>query len=573
MLTWHWNADLERIENIEGQLQLLHEKLDSTVLNFYGQTSPSVSHSIASIATGSDVNASTGPRAGFATFQGSGLPIGNGQTSVVSNGSTGMLLDFRIRQPTPADVVSSRQVTEPDARLWFSAFFDGCDRYVPVFDSSDTFDSVRARSGTLFDIILIYGARATHGMFSRPHQRLYRLLREHTSDLVLRLSKTSNVAVEIEDIQALLVIASYSDSGGILCDIALQAALELGLLNKLQSLFSVIANHALQASPIDRSMFVFARVWYYLYVLDMILSIDGGKPPSVSMQSSPRRVRSLLSHPQRTALDIRLFAQVELNALRANAHASLNNDSGSMNFDLEAGEVVKGALIDLDLWLSEWQGIVLNDHSLSPEHHLTTLNLRIQHAWALLTLHLRALTATGIENIALMTDSQRNIAFSAKGAAEQHLQLLLSDVSGHTSPIGVGARPYVAKFRYAMEFVWAKNAFCVLIVLRLAILLGDPPDRLIQRLAEAKEFLLELDKIGMGTNVSYTRILSQTVEKCEKAVSSSLQSESQRNSAEPGDFQTFIPKEFMFEWDFPGLHLCYVPLDWQDLFLDFGATA
>jgi hypothetical protein len=126
---------------------------------------------------------------------------------------------------------------------------------------------------------------------------------------------------------------------------------------------------------------------------------------------------------------------------------------------------------------------------------------------------------------------------------------------------------------YAMEFVWAKNAFCVLIVLRLGILLGDSADHLIQRLAEAKEFLRELDKIGMGANVSYTRILAQTVQKCERAVNSSLQSGSERSSAEPGDFQSFIPKEFMFEWDFPGLHLCYIPLDWQDLFLDFGATA
>jgi hypothetical protein len=136
-------------------------------------------------------------------------------------------------------------------------------------------------------------------------------------------------------------------------------------------------------------------------------------------------------------------------------------------------------------------------------------------------------------------------------------------------------RPYVANFKYAMEFVWAKNAFCVLIVLRLGILLGDHPNQLIARLAEANEFLHELGKVGMGANVSYTRILGQTVQKCERAVRASLQSGSGQNSddSSDGDFQSFIPKEFMFEWDFPGLHLCYIPLDWQDLFLDYGATA
>jgi hypothetical protein len=352
---------------------------------------------------------------------------------------------------------------------------------------------------------------------------------------------------------------------------------DAGLPSKLDILFSLIANHALQSSPIDRSLFVSARVWYYLFVLDIILSIDGGKPPSISMLTSPRRVRSLLNHPQRTTLDLRLFAQVELNALRSTAHASIASNAGNAHLGLSDDDTVKGAILDLDLWLSEWQAVVLNHASISSEHNVMSLNLRIQHQWALLTLHLRALTASGIENIALMTDAQRNIALSAKRAAEKHLQLLLSDVSLDASPNGINTqtshRPYVSNFMYAMEFVWAKNAFCVLIVLRLGILLGDSADHLIQRLAEAKEFLRELDKIGMGANVSYTRILAQTVQKCERAVNSSLQSGSERSSAEPGDFQSFIPKEFMFEWDFPGLHLCYIPLDWQDLFLDFGATA
>ena len=503
--------------------------------------------------------------------------IGEGWTGASHSHSTNTLIGFKVRQSSSVDVVSAGQVLETDARLWFSTFFDGCDRFVPVFDLQDNFDSVRARSNILFDVILIFGARATHGALSRPHQRLYGLLREHTSDLVLRLAGRTNVSISIEDIQALLVIASYSDSGGILCDVALRSSIEAGLPSKLDTLFSIIANHALQTSPIDRSLYVFARVWYYLFVLDMILSIDGGKPPSVSLQSSPRRVRSLLNHPQRTALDIRLFAQVELNALRATAHASIATNSGDVNFNLSDDDTVRGAILDLDLWLSEWQSIVLNDASLGSERIVMSLNLRIQHAWALLTLHLRALTASGIENIALMTDNQRSIALSAKEAAEQHLRLLLTDISPNTNSEAMGIlapnRPYVANFRFAMEFVWAKNAFCVLIVLRLGILLGDSPDRLLNRLAEAKEFLHELEKIGMGTNVSYTRILAQTLKKCEKAVNSSLQSGSERSSAEPGDFQTFIPKEFMFEWDFPGLHLCYIPLDWQDLFLDFGAAA
>ncbi|EKG16083.1 hypothetical protein MPH_06778 [Macrophomina phaseolina MS6] len=35
------------------------------------------------------------------------------------------------------------------------------------------------------------------------------------------------------------------------------------------------------------------------------------------------------------------------------------------------------------------------------------------------------------------------------------------------------------------------------------------------------------------------------------------------------DFRTYLPKEFSFDWDFPGLNLQYIPLDWEELFGDF----
>lgn len=261
-----------------------------------------------------------------------------------------------------------------------------------------------------------------------------------------------------------------------------------------------------------------------------------------------------------------------MNAIRFAARSSLGNGESSAPTHPDLiSKTVSGTLIDLQLWLSEWQAIESNDSRSTDDRPTLLLNLRIQHAWAVLTLQLWALTASGVENIALMTDVQRNIAFAAKSAAEKHLQLLLTNVQ---MPGVAPSKPYVASFRYAMEFVWAKNAFCILILLRLGILLGDSPNALMQRLTEAHEFLSELDKAGMGVNVSYMRILAQTVEKCERAVKTSLRAD-ERNSAESSetDFQSFIPKEFMFEWDFPGLKLCYIPFDWQDLFLDFGTTA
>lgn len=59
------------------------------------------------------------------------------------------------------------------------------------------------------------------------------------------------------------------------------------------------------------------------YVLDSILSSDGGKPATLILRSPPQRVRSLLDHRSRTFTDVRLFAQVELNQLRTNAQIAV----------------------------------------------------------------------------------------------------------------------------------------------------------------------------------------------------------------------------------------------------------
>lgn len=439
---------------------------------------------------------------------------------------------------------------------------------MPFFDSNtDTYTSVRSRSNILFDTIIIIGARACHGGLSKQYQDLYPILRQHTSDLVLRLSAPGQV-IAIEDIQALLVIAAYSDSGTVLCDVAVRASLAARLPTHADDNLAVLmrAHGQIRERAAIRPE---TRTWYYVYVLDMILSLDGGKPSSIMIEpSSARRIRALAKLPQSNAPDVRLFAQVELNSIRHSAHAAVNvgnteTESRSIETALRSG------ILDLDLWLSEWQALISSLKLTASENTNIHLNLSVQHAWATLVLHLRALTMSGIDNIALMTDEQRHLAVAAKIAAERHLQLVMTTVDGENS---VSQRPYVAGFRYAMEFVCAKNAFCVLIVLRLSVLLGDPIGTLMNRLFEAKSFLAELARLGMSGNLSYTRILSQVVEKCERAVAMNVPDGIRNGGPGKADFETFVPKEFIFEWDFPGIHLHYIPLDWQDLLFDIGLT-
>lgn len=109
---------------------------------------------------------------------------------------------------------------------------------VPIFDPrADSYESVRSRSSVLFDIIVGYGARAAHGPMSEAYRAMHSLLRQRTSDLVLKQSGSS--VASVEDVQALLIVASYSESGSVLVDVALNAANRIDLPGDLESLLAM----------------------------------------------------------------------------------------------------------------------------------------------------------------------------------------------------------------------------------------------------------------------------------------------------------------------------------------------
>jgi len=87
-------------------------------------------------------------------------------------------------------------------------------------------------------------------------------------------------------------------------------------------------------------------------------------------------------------------------------------------------------------------------------------------------------------------------------------------------------------------------------------------------IANAKILLAELSK-ARGSNNIYYRILCLTVEKCEQALKEDLAWGSSPDAEL--DFQNYIPKEFIQEWNFPGLTFCWIPYDIQNMFLDFGS--
>lgn len=102
-----------------------------------------------------------------------------------------------------------------------------------------------------------------------------------------------------------------------------------------------------------------------------------------------------------------------------------------------------------------------------------------------------------------------------------------------------------------------------------------------QLIADAKTLLSELSK-ARASNHIYFRILSLSVEKCERALKVDMGQGGENETAfsalgdnypdAEADFQAYAPKEFVGEWSFPGLTFCWIPFDFQDMFVDFGAA-
>jgi hypothetical protein len=518
------------------------------------------------------------------------------------------------------------------AESYFNTFFSGCDRYVPVFDPlHDTFESVRYRSTLLFSVICSVGCRVLTG--AESHQT--RLLGAHAQRMV-------NIAIAavpgrglaqtcgLETVQALLVRACYTPERSLLVAVATRMALE----TSLPEVYGVLSARCVtnlrvgslggggqRASSSEKAAAVSTddedgatlmrktRTWLHLLMMGQILHVDAGGPPGFRFRGAAQRCRILLDNPFSTSMDLYLFSQVELNALRTRIHSAIthyvrthaaaaapppvatlgdddnnaNNNNDDDTHDDELMEMVVDARIDINVWFHDWARIY--------ERHTARMpwlapNLAVQRCWADSMAMCAALRAAGIEDVRAMSAAQCAILRMARRSLWQHLDIILQE-----------PRVYLRSIRYAMDFVWAKNAFCYLLLLKLFILLPEEDgDEVLggvggrgcgEELVEKGWMLVEeLSKAGGGLNRDaaahnspsslYLHLVRVSIEKFSHAIRSrgsqggrSVDSQAQHGVAKevrgsgqdagwpPDEPQTelesFVPEQFVFEWDFPGL--------------------
>ncbi|KAK2755732.1 hypothetical protein FQN54_005882 [Arachnomyces sp. PD_36] len=360
-------------------------------------------------------------------------------------------------------------------------------------------------------------------------------------------------------------------------------ALDLGLPSSYEQLTQRLSTQDVESSgpqeksladPGEYTLMRRSRTWFGLLVLEHIFRVDAAKLPGIRSRGDIRRSRLLLNGPYSTTLDLRLLAQVELNVLRARINDLLNASTSSEGVNVI--QIVQDAKIDLDVWFMDWSRIIEASPLAGDEAPFLLINVRIQRCWAEMMVQCKAIRYLGVENVAAMSTTERGILLMAKNSAKKHLKLVSTN-SNH----------YLSTFKYAMDFVWAKCAFCFLLLLKLTQLVPESEEDSQQLLDGGNRLVQELSKVGSnsgsGSGNIYLQILKLSIEKYRRALRE--HEPETRNSDETPtspfwesfnaqtDLQLFVPEQFIFEWDFPGLNLFYFPTTWQDFFGEPSLTS
>ncbi|KAH0533413.1 hypothetical protein TsFJ059_001985 [Trichoderma semiorbis] len=558
-----------RIEELEQQVAALKDQIRRTSSTQTGSQIETNHTNLTPLGVGSQVssNLEHGPFVQAAQFNSDELALirpshtESPTDTVLSNKQ--IKSNFEIGSVTLPDCVDAGLLSIEQAEQYFSIFFQGCDHSVPVFDPKyDSFQSIRARSSLLFSAICTIGCRVVTGTDTQQ----WHMLDFHVKRM-LNCALARPAMASLETIQALLVRSCYASERSLLVAAATRMALDLNFPESYDEMINrsaVLATRRPSAGIDEETVVSMRRVrtWLHLFVLGHILHVDASDLPTFKFVGDSRRSRIILKSSAATELDLFLFSQVELNVIRGRIYDSLASHVGFGDEDML--DVVREARIDISIWFDDWAHI-FEKHSIQAPW--LSVNLRVQKCWAENMALCRAVRATGVENVDFMSPAQKSVVAMAKDALEEHLDIMIEE-----------PRLYIRNLRFAMDFVWAKCAFCYLLLLKLSILLPESKGRSSRELVAHGNILLsELSEASGGnhngsrsnTGKQYLQLLQTGIEKfssvTHEAHNTALSIANDENFSSrrtPGygtqnrmELDSFVPEQFIFEWDFPGLTL------------------
>lgn len=193
-------------------------------------------------------------------------------------------------------------------------YFAGANAFLPMFDPlADTFDSLRRRSPfCLVTILFIALSQSQAGIDGIPRHALEKM-RDAAGQESLRLAAESlfESPPTVESVQAMILLAAYSEKSWFAIGHALQMASTLGLDKAVGQLMKQTPAVTSNAHVLMRQ----ARTWFILHHMERELAFGTAHQPRMPhIQDSS--LREYLGVSLTTSSDIRYISIIELVQLR-----------------------------------------------------------------------------------------------------------------------------------------------------------------------------------------------------------------------------------------------------------------
>jgi hypothetical protein len=326
------------------------------------------------------------------------------------------------------DVVDAGLVNEADARDLHHLFFQGCNIFIPIFDSHvDTWESLKRRSPLLLTTIVGIGARVKDGggsVSAIQHDALVHARRLASTTLF-------NSTPKAETVQAMILLATYNDNGRIPASHANALAMAIGLDSHLMRLLRTGMGAGLSRDELEseRHLVVGSRIILYLFQLEHQLAFGTGRPALFRGDLGIDRCRELLSHPLSVPSDARLVSTVEMMSLRAPLHVLLTN-SPDQALDQETISKLREANASFERWLTHWDAVFTETFPQEQQSDFYRESLIAQREYASLFTNSQLLREIrSASDVKRMPNDKRELALRAMQNAQNCIQIALKGKS------------------------------------------------------------------------------------------------------------------------------------------------
>ena len=188
----------------------------------------------------------------------------------------------------------------------------GSNAFLPMLDPvQDTFDSLRIRSPFCFCVVLAIAARADN-MDEASHE-LHEVCQAEARKLA---GESLFIGVPtLEDVQAMTLLAAFSERTWFAIGHAMQMALVLGLHRAFPQLLKDRGAPTAQKRKHDKVLARNARTWLTVLHIEWEIAFGTARQPRLE-QIDSMSLRAFVTHISSCASDLRILSIIELVQLR-----------------------------------------------------------------------------------------------------------------------------------------------------------------------------------------------------------------------------------------------------------------